>query len=137
MIGDAEQLQPIAAGKPFRILSDRFGSAETACAMRQQDKADRRATIALARGKSAAALEHYERKGAIVFHDAVGSAVAGIAAEYWQQEGRVVALAHRNVDVDATNHAVRAAGVAAGRVSGLPAIRDPGTATSSSALATG
>ena len=116
LFGDSEQLQPIAAGTPFRILRDRFGAAEVAWVMRQEDKWDRLATIALARGKPQDALEHYSQKGVISGHDSTGAAVQAIADDYWAAEGVNIALAHRNVDVDRINEAVRAAGVKAGLV---------------------
>ena len=116
LLGDSEQLQPIAAGTPFRILRDRFGAAEMAWVMRQEDKWDRLATIALARGKPQDALEHYSQKGVISEHDSTGAAVQAIADDYWAAEGVTIALAHRNVDVDRINEAVRAAGVKAGLV---------------------
>ena len=117
LLGDSEQLQPIAAGTPFRVLRDRFGAVEMAWVMRQEDKWDRLATIALARGKPQDALDHYSRKGAVSEHENTGSAVQAIAGDYWAAEGATVALAHRNIDVDRINEAVRAAGVKAGLVS--------------------
>ena len=119
MIGDAEQLQPIAAGTPFRALRDRHGCVEMAWVQRQRDVDDRRATIALARGRAREALDHYARKGAITQHLNVPAAATAIAAEYWKLGGRAVALAHRNVDVAEINKAVRAAGVEQGRVSDI------------------
>ena len=119
LLGDSEQLQPIAAGTPFRVLRDRFGAAEMAWVMRQEDRQDRLATIALARGKPQEALDHYSRKGVISGHGGVGAAAQAIADDYWAAEGNTIALAHRNVDVDRINEAVRAAGVKAGLVAGF------------------
>ena len=119
LLGDSEQLQPIAAGTPFRILRDRFGAVEMAWVMRQEDRQDRLATIALARGKPQEALDHYSQKGVISEHDGVSAAVQAIAGDYWAAEGHTIALAHRNVDVDRINEAVRAAGVKAGLVTGF------------------
>ena len=116
LLGDSEQLQPIAAGTPFRVLRDRFGAVEMAWVMRQEDKRDRLATIALARGKANEALDHYSQKGVISEHDGVRAAAQAIADDYWAVEGHTIALAHRNVDVDRINEAVRAAGVKAGLV---------------------
>ena len=116
LLGDSEQLQPIAAGTPFRVLRDRFGTVEMAWVMRQEDRQDRLATIALARGKPQEALDHYSRKGAVSEHDGVGAAAEAIAGDYWAAGGHTIALAHRNVDVDRINEAVRAAGVKAGLV---------------------
>lgn len=117
LLGDSEQLQPIAAGTPFRVLRDRFGAVEMAWVMRQEDKWDRLATIAFARGKPQDALDHYSKKGVISEHDSASAAVQAIADDYWAVEGVTIALAHRNVDVDRINEAVRAAGVKAGLVS--------------------
>ena len=116
LLGDSEQLQPIAAGTPFRILRDRFSAVEMAWVMRQEDQRDRLATIALARGKPQDALEHYSQKGVISEHDSAGAAAQAIADDYWAAQGVTIALAHRNADVDKINEAVRAAGVKAGLV---------------------
>ncbi len=119
LVGDSDQLQPIAAGVPFRMLRDRYGAAEMDWVQRQRDKGDRVATIALARGKSRDALAHYAEKGAITLHKGTMAAAETIAANYWQMDGQTVALAHRNVDVDRLNDAIRAAGVARGEVGGF------------------
>ena len=119
LVGDSDQLQPIAAGVPFRMLRDRHGAAEMDWVQRQNDKGDRVATIALARGKARDALAHYARKGAITLHGGAMPAAETIAANYWQMDGQTVALAHRNVDVDRLNDAIRAAGVAKGEVGGF------------------
>ena len=119
LVGDSGQLQPIAAGGPFRMLRDRYGAAEMDWVQRQNDKGDRVATIALARGKSRDALAHYAEKGAITLHGGTMAAAETIAANYWQMDGQTVALAHRNVDVDRLNDAIRAAGVARGEVGGF------------------
>ncbi|MCY3872928.1 MAG: AAA family ATPase [Rhodobacteraceae bacterium] len=116
LLGETEQLQPIAAGTPFRILRDRFGAVETAWVMRQEDKWDRLATIALARGQPQDALKHYSQKGVISEHVGTGAAVQAIAEDYWAAEGKSISLAHRNVDADRINEVVRAAGVEAGLV---------------------
>ncbi|MCY3872691.1 MAG: AAA family ATPase [Rhodobacteraceae bacterium] len=116
LLGDSEQLRPIAAGTPFRVLRDRFGAVEMAWVMRQEDRQDRLATIALARGKPQEALDHYSKKGVISEHDGVGAAAQAIADDYWAAEGHTIALAHRNMDVDRINETVRAAGVKAGLV---------------------
>ena len=115
LVGDSDQLQPIAAGVPFRMLRDRYGAAEMDWVQRQSDKSDRVATIALARGQSRDALAHYAGKGAIILHGSTMAAAETIATNYWQMDGQTVALAHRNVDVDRLNDAIRAAGVARGR----------------------
>ena len=116
LLGDSEQLQPIAAGTPFHVLRDRFGAVEMAWVMRQEDKQDRLATIALARGKPQEALDHYSQKGVISEHDGIDAAAHAIADDYWAVEGHTIALAHRNMDVDRINEVVRAAGVKAGLV---------------------
>ena len=116
LLGDSEQLQPIASGTLFRVLRDRFGAVEMAWVMRQEDRQDRLATIALARGKPREALDHYSKKGVISEHDGVGAAAQAIADDYWAAEGHTIALAHRNMDADRINAAIRAAGVEAGLV---------------------
>lgn len=67
LIGDPEQLQPIAPGAPFRALSERIGSAEMSDVRRQRDKGDREATRLLSQGKIDEALQYYEAKGAIEY----------------------------------------------------------------------
>ncbi|MCY3876317.1 MAG: AAA family ATPase [Rhodobacteraceae bacterium] len=118
LVGDAGQLQPIAAGTAFKYLRDRFGAVEMGRVQRQADPADRMATLALSQGRATDALKHYQAKGAVAEHSSRKAAIGAIADEYWALRGATVALAHRNVDVDALNQEIRAAGVKAGKVTG-------------------
>ncbi len=66
VVGDPEQLQPIARGAPFRAVLERSGFCLLSDVMRQRDVSDRAATLSLAEGRVGEALTHYYDKGAIV-----------------------------------------------------------------------
>lgn len=108
VVGDAEQLQAIQAGCPFRDLSETVGYAEIATIRRQTTPWQRQATRDLARGRTTAALAAYEQAGCVRQGEAdvVQKALVSRYLERPSTETAIV-LAHRNVDVRALNERIR------------------------------
>ena len=67
LVGDAEQLQPIAAGAAFRAIAERVGYQELTAIRRQREQWQRDASRDFSRGEPARALERYQAHGAIEF----------------------------------------------------------------------
>ena len=107
LVGDAEQLQPIQAGCPFRTLSEKLGVAEIATVRRQYEAWQRNATRDLSTGRGKAALAAYRDNGCV--HEAPSEELVGQVVENYlsKTEDSAVILAHRNVDVGMLNAAVR------------------------------
>ena len=116
LVGDAEQLQPIQAGCPFRSLSDAHGVSRIDTVRRQSSAWQREATQALSRGEGETALSAYTQAGHV--HEASEkSLVPKLVQDYLSQEtGSSMILAHRKVDVAMLNHAVRDARKARGEL---------------------
>ncbi len=115
LVGDPEQLQPIAAGGAFRVLVEQCGAFELAGVRRQHDDWARAATIAFQRGDVTAAVDAYAAQNAITFApDRVDAAQALVKAYLDGQAlpnrngrpGTQVALAHRNDDILLLNTAI-------------------------------
>ncbi len=113
LVGDPEQLQPIAAGAPFRVLAERVGAASIATVRRQREPWQRQATQELATGRTAAALARYQAAGMVRGHqcleDAKAALVAGWAgARTARPAATHIILAHRRADVRDLNARARA-----------------------------
>ena len=63
LVGDPDQLQPIEAGAAFRAIADDVGYAELETIYRQREPWMRDASLDLARGHVAKALETYQANG--------------------------------------------------------------------------
>lgn len=109
LVGDAEQLQAIRAGCPFRDLATRLGHVEIATIRRQRRAWQREATLDLARGRAGAALDAYDRAGHV--HRGSGpEIVERLVADYLDAGAASKAiLAHRTAEVEELNLAVREA----------------------------
>ena len=113
LVGDAEQLQAIGAGSPFRALADTCGAASISEIRRQRADWQRQASVLFAHHETERALGLYEEKGAIAWRSGADGTMAALAAAYTAHvrdspgESRL-ALAHRRVDVHALNQAIRA-----------------------------
>ena len=116
LVGDAEQLQPIQAGSPFRSLSDAHGVARIDTVRRQSTDWQREATEALSRGDGQSALSAYTTQGHV--HQGTEAAlVPQLVERYLEPEsGSAMILAHRKVDVAMLNTAVREARKARGEL---------------------
>jgi Ti-type conjugative transfer relaxase TraA len=66
LVGDPEQLQAIEAGAPFRGITAAHGVSNLTEVRRQKSQWQRDATAALATGKTADALQAYDKQGGIV-----------------------------------------------------------------------
>ena len=108
MVGDAEQLQPIQAGCPFRDLTVQQGFAEIGTIRRQTEQWQRDATRALSEGKGRAALAAYEKHGHVHSFGGLSEAKGKLVADFLEDtsESRII-LAHRNVDVRDLNTQIR------------------------------
>jgi Ti-type conjugative transfer relaxase TraA len=85
LVGDPDQLKPIHKGEIFRGIAARIGYIELDNIRRQKDLGDRKASLALARGKIAEAVQHYYSKGALEFlEDSEQATTALINA--WQKD---------------------------------------------------
>ena len=87
LVGDAEQLQPIAAGAPFRLLVERLGAAVIKTVRRQREAWQQQATEELATANTGAALARYMAAGRVWAHDAIEAAKSALIAE-WAEERR-------------------------------------------------
>ena len=127
LVGDAMQLQPIEAGAGFRAITEIVGYAELAEIWRQTDPAMRRASVAFARGETAAALGLYHERGMVRFTPDRAAARAALI-EAWKPDylghkpdGRpteTLILAQTNADVLALNTMARSALKADGMLAG-------------------
>lgn len=113
LVGDAEQLQPINAGAPFRAITEQLPSETLQEVHRQKEDWQKQASKDLALGKTSDALNAYLDKGKIDSLETHEDAIVALASDYlndfWQGEGDIsqLALAHRKVDVKAINKAIR------------------------------
>lgn len=111
LIGDPDQLQPIEAGAAFRAITDRVGYAELETIYRQKDQWMRNASLDLARGNVAGALNAYEQAGLIQTGWTRQDAIAGLI-ESWNRDfdpdKTTLILAHRRRDVRELNELARA-----------------------------
>ncbi|MEO0682953.1 MAG: AAA family ATPase, partial [Pseudomonadota bacterium] len=109
LVGDPEQLQPIEAGTPFRDLVEAHGAARLTEIHRQKDDWQRRATMMLAEGETAEAVDLHERRGGVRRGpDAIDALAETYALDAISPGGgSQLALAHSRRDVHALNQAIR------------------------------
>lgn len=115
LVGDPEQLQPINAGAPFRVIADKIGYAELTTIHRQKQEWQRQASYDFARGNMDNGLQAYDAHGAIQFVESDEEAQKALVKDYmadWNQNGDAVsriALTHRRIDVKNLNKLIREA----------------------------
>ncbi|HAT9397994.1 TPA: Ti-type conjugative transfer relaxase TraA [Legionella pneumophila subsp. pneumophila] len=85
LIGDPDQLKPIQKGEIFRGIAARTGYIELENIKRQQDLGDKQASLDLAKGDIAKAVQHYQDKGAITIADSKPQAIEQVVAD-WKQD---------------------------------------------------
>ncbi|CAN7750059.1 Ti-type conjugative transfer relaxase TraA [Rhizobium sp. LjRoot258] len=111
LVGDPDQLQPIEAGAAFRAIAGRIGYAELETIYRQREQWMRDASLDLARGNVAKAVEAYSTNGKVIGSDlkteAVGSLIADWSRDYDPAESSLI-LAHLRRDVRMLNGLARA-----------------------------
>jgi hypothetical protein len=120
-VGDHEQLSAVSAGGAFRLLVERHGAALLADISRQKLTGDREASKAFVRGDTAAAMEHYDNAGKVLFSDTKDAGLAAFAERLMQLRdeygaAEVIATANRNADIDRVCDAVRTARRARGEL---------------------
>ncbi|SDG82432.1 Ti-type conjugative transfer relaxase TraA [Pelagibacterium luteolum] len=113
LVGDPDQLQPIAAGGAFRALADEVGFAELSTIYRQRKAWMRDASMALARGRVDQALSAYHDRGHIIERatkdEAIASMVADWVADYVSHKSPTLMLAFMRKDVAQLNALAREA----------------------------
>jgi Ti-type conjugative transfer relaxase TraA len=111
LVGDPDQLQPIEAGAAFRAIADRIGYTELETIYRQREQWMRDASLDMARGNVAAALNSYDQAGMVQTGWTRQDAIAGLI-ENWSHdfhpEKSMLILAHRRRDVRELNELARA-----------------------------
>ena len=123
LVGDPEQLQPIGAGAAFRSVAERIGFVELEGVRRQREDWQRAASVDFGRYRTAAGLAAYAERGAIRLDDTGEQARAAIVRDVMadmaaRPDGSRLVLAHRRVDVQDLNEAIRAARQERGELAG-------------------
>ncbi|CAM2932905.1 conjugal transfer relaxase TraA [Legionella pneumophila] len=85
LVGDPDQLKPIHKGEIFRGIAALTGYIELEYIKRQNDLGDRLASMNMAKGMIAEAVDHYHEKGAIVFSETTEAAAQNLINE-WQAD---------------------------------------------------
>src|SRR5665213_3518565 len=114
LVGDPEQLQPIGAGAAFRSVAERVGFVELEGVRRQHEDWQRAASVDFGRYRTAEGLAAYAERGAIRLDDTGEQARSAIVRDVMadmavRPDGSRLVLAHRRVDVQDLNEAIRAA----------------------------
>lgn len=119
LIGDPDQLQPIEAGAAFRAIVNRVGYAELETVYRQREEWMRIASLNLARGRVAEAIDAYQTKGRVIDQKTKTMAIRALVAD-WNTEydpaKTTLILAHLRRDVRLLNELARSALVSRGLV---------------------
>jgi Ti-type conjugative transfer relaxase TraA len=113
LVGDPEQLQPIGPGAAFRAIAERVGFVELEEVRRQREGWQRAASVDFGRHRTAEGLAAYAAHDAVHFEETGEQARAAIvrdvvADRLARPEGSRLVLAHRRVDVQDLNEAIRA-----------------------------
>ncbi len=87
-VGDTGQLQPIAAGGPFRHLLKKLSPAHLAANLRQRDDSDRRAVEQIRQGEATPALKNFADRGRLTVAKDRGEAIAQLVRA-WVTAGGV------------------------------------------------
>lgn len=110
LVGDPDQLQPIEAGAAFRAVVERIGYAELETIYRQHEQWMRDASLNLARGEFAQALNAYQSAGKLRGSRYKDEAVTALI-EDWNREydstKTTLILAHLRRDVRTLNEMAR------------------------------
>ncbi len=114
LVGDPEQLQPIGPGAAFRDVTERVGFAELGQVRRQHEGWQRDASLAFGRHDTHTGLMAYAERDGIQFSPDGDSARAAIVRDVMadrdaRPDGSRLVLAHRRIDVEELNEAIRAA----------------------------
>lgn len=85
LVGDPDQLKPIHKGEIFRGIAALTGYIELEHIKRQNDLGDSLASMNMAKGMIAEAVDHYHEKGAIVFSETTETAAQNLIHD-WQAD---------------------------------------------------
>jgi Ti-type conjugative transfer relaxase TraA len=110
LVGDPDQLQPIEAGAAFRAIADRIGYAELETIYRQREQWMRDASLDLARGNVAQAIETYRAQNRVNGSELKAQAVENLIADWnrdYDQTKTSLMLAHLRRDVRMLNEMAR------------------------------
>lgn len=110
LVGDPEQLQPIEAGAAFRAIADRIGYAELETIYRQREQWMRDASLDLARGNVAKAVDAYRANGGLLGSELKAQAVDNLIADWnrdYDPAKTTLILAHLRRDVRMLNELAR------------------------------
>ncbi len=113
LVGDAEQLQPIEAGAPFKAITERIQPATLHEVHRQNADWQKQASKYFALGNTKDALSAYIQRGGLEKSETNEEAIAALASDYlndmWGKDAdsSLLALAHRKADVKAINQTIR------------------------------
>jgi len=110
LVGDPEQLQPIEAGAAFRAICDRIGCSELETIYRQREQWMRDASLCLARGNVARALEAYRSQGKLIGAKLKTDAITNLIADWdrdYDPDKSSLILAHLRRDVRKLNELAR------------------------------
>ena len=123
LVGDPEQLQPIGAGAAFRAVAERVGCVELEGIRRQREGWQRAASVDFGRHRTEAGLAAYAERGAVRFEetgeDARNAILRDVMADMdVRPAGSRLVLAHRRVDVQDLNEAIRGVRLARGELAG-------------------
>lgn len=120
LVGDAEQLQPIQAGTPFKELEQLIGSAKLSEIRRQKQDWQCEASKLFAEQKTDEALQCYQERGCTTTASTNEQAIASLVKDYMQDvelrgdKRSRLAIAHRRKDVHLINQSIRSAYQSAG-----------------------
>ncbi len=122
LVGDAEQLQPIEAGAPFRAITEAVSPATLHEVHRQRENWQQQASKDFALGNTAKALGAYRDRDCIDVSKTADEAVENLVTDYMRDLRRSdarasqIALAHRKADVKSINRSIRGARKEAGEL---------------------
>ena len=111
LVGDPEQLQAIEAGAAFRGVAERTGAQELREVRRQREPWQCDATVELATGETANALDRYRAADCVKESDTGEKARAALIAAWIRSDAGAsrIILAHTNEDVRSLNSEARQA----------------------------
>jgi ATP-dependent exoDNAse (exonuclease V) alpha subunit/predicted mannosyl-3-phosphoglycerate phosphatase (HAD superfamily) len=115
LIGDPDQLQPIEAGTPFRLLIEKHGASCLTEIHRQTSEWQKQASQSLAKGKIEKAVATYDQNGFVQSFEGRDATLIALVKDYMEDRKTLsndkscLAFAHRRRDVHALNQAIRSA----------------------------
>lgn len=120
LVGDSKQLQPIEAGGPFRMISERVGRAEMTTIIRQKEEWQKDVVKALSKGEAKKALNELNERGCLHIADDREAAIESLVQD-WGKDGLVdpentLVLAGTNKDTYQLNRKIQAVRLAEGQL---------------------